>query len=752
MDQDFIEIIRARENNLKNVSLRIPKRKITVFTGVSGSGKSSLVFDTIAAESQRQLNETFSAFVRNLLPKFGQPDADALRNLSTAVVIDQKRLGGGSRSTLGTISDINPLLRLLYSRIGEPHIGGSNVFGFNDPTGMCPECEGLGKVSTMNLAKFLDRSRSLNEGAILFPPFAVGTWYWKLYAESGHFDSDKKLADYTEAEMRQLLHGSGGKFVVEAQGRAMQAEYEGLVPRFTRLYLKKDLNAMAARNRETVLRFITRGRCTVCEGTRLSELVRGCRIDGHNIADLCAMEITELAAVAEGWSQPQVKTIVESLRERLRHLVTIGLGYLTLDRETSSLSGGEAQRVKMVRHLSSSLVDMMYIFDEPSVGLHPSDILPLTELLMELRDKGNTVLVVEHDPDLIRAADHVVDIGPRAGTRGGEVVYEGGLDGLYRADTLTGRWITRQVPMKTEFRTPTGHKTVRDGTANNLRGVTVEIPTGVLTVVCGVAGAGKSSLVERAFLEQHPSAVVIDQAAVGTSNRSTPATYIGLMDHLRKAFAKANKVSASLFSFNSKGACETCQGLGFVQTDLAFLDPIRSICEECEGRRFMPEVLAHRLRGRSIDEVLEMTALEALEYFGEDATALPVVRALNDVGLDYLRLGQPLSTLSGGECQRMKLASELHKRGSVYVMDEPTTGLHMSDVEHLLKIMERLVEQGNSVIVIEHNPDVIKNADWVIELGPGAGSKGGEVVFQGTPYELLEAGHSVTGAYLRQSG
>ncbi|MEV6942987.1 excinuclease ABC subunit UvrA [Streptomyces sp. NPDC051172] len=751
MDQDFIEIVRARENNLQNVTLRIPKRKITVFTGVSGSGKSSLVFDTIAAESQRQLNETFSAFVRNLLPKFGQPDADSISNLSTAVVIDQKRLGGGSRSTLGTISDINPLLRLLFSRIAEPYIGGSNVFGFNDPTGMCPECEGLGRAAALDLGRFLDRSRSLNEGAILFPPFAVGTWYWRLYAESGFFDPDKKLADYTEEETHKLLHGSGGKIVVEAQGRALQSEYEGLVDRFTRLYLKKDINAMSERNRDTVLRFISSGTCPACQGTRLSPAVLGSRIDGRNIADLCAMEITDLAETVAAWSYPEAKSILESLRERLRHLVTIGLGYLSLDRETPTLSGGEAQRVKMVRHLSSSLTDMMYIFDEPSVGLHPSDVGPLKELLRELRDKGNTVLVVEHDPDLIRVADHVVDIGPRAGTRGGRIVYEGSLEGLHRADTLTGRWINREVPVKSTFRTPPRRRTVKNATANNLRNVTVDIPSEVLTVVCGVAGAGKSSLIERAFLEQHPHAVVIDQAPVGTSSRSTPATYTGIMDELRKAFAKANKVSASLFSFNSRGACETCQGLGFVQTDLAFLDPIKSTCEECEGRRFKPEVLAHRLRGRSIGDVLEMTAFEALDFFAEDKH-LPIVQALNDVGLDYLRLGQPLSTLSGGECQRLKLAGELHKQGSVYVMDEPTTGLHMSDVEHLLGIMERLVEQGNSVIVIEHNPDVIKNADWIVELGPGAGSQGGTVVFEGTPAQLLQAEHSVTGRYLRETG
>jgi excinuclease UvrABC ATPase subunit len=750
MREDFIEIVKARENNLRNVSVQIPKRKITVFTGVSGSGKSSLVFDTIAAESQRQLNETFSTFIRNLLPKYGQPDVDSISNISTAVVIDQKRLGGGSRSTLGTISDIAPLLRLLFSRMGRPHAGNSNVYGFNDPAGMCPECEGIGKVTTLDLDRFLDRSKSLNDGAILFPPFAVGTWYWKLYAESGFFDNDKPLRDYSRDELETLLRGSGKTVVVEAQGRALKSEYEGLVDRFSRLYIKKDVNTMAEKNRETVLRFVSLAACSVCKGARLNPEVLKSKIDGLNIADMSRMEVEDLAEVIAKIKDPAVKPIVASISERLRHLVTIGLGYITLDRETMTLSGGESQRVKMVRHLSSSLTEMMYIFDEPSVGLHPSDIEPLNDLLRELRDKGNTVLVVEHDPEVIKVADHVVDMGPKAGTKGGKVVYEGPLKGLYDADTLTGNWIGRETPLRTEFRSPTGQLSVRDARANNLKNVSVDIPTGVLTVVTGVAGAGKSSLVEEAFVQQHPDAVVIDQSAVSTSSRSTPATYIGIMDDIRKAFAQANKVKPALFSFNSDGACPTCQGMGFVVTDLAFLDPIRSTCEDCEGRRFKPEVLKYELRGRSIGDVLEMTAMEALEYFAEDKF-FPVVQALNDVGLDYVRLGQPVSTLSGGECQRMKLASELHKEGSVYVMDEPTSGLHMFDVDHLIRIMNRLVDQGNSVIVIEHNADVIKNADWVIEMGPGAGQHGGEIVFTGTPADLVKDKKSVTGKYLRST-
>ncbi|OLR95315.1 ATP-binding cassette domain-containing protein [Actinokineospora bangkokensis] len=747
MQQKSIKIVRARENNLKAVSLEVPRGRITVFTGVSGSGKSSLVFDTIAAESQRQLNETFSAFVRTVLPKYGEPTVDSIENLSTAVVIDQKRLGGGSRSTLGTISDIAPLLRLLFARFGSPQVGGPGAFSFNDPAGMCERCDGIGRTAELDLDRFLDPSLSLNGGAILFPPFATGTWYWKLYESSGLFDMDKPLADYTDAEMAQLLTGTGEKVSWTGPGGSGSSEYEGLVDRFTRLFIKKDVNTMAEKNREMVLRFVTHRVCSRCGGSRLNERALSVEVAGRTIAEMSAMELGDLLEVVRSLDLPGAAPVLSGLATRIGHLVTIGLGYLSLDRETNTLSGGESQRVKTVRHLSSSLIEVMYVLDEPSVGLHAKDVRKLNELLRELRDKGNTVLVVEHDPDVIAVADHVVDMGPHAGTRGGEVVYQGSLEGLRAADTLTGRFLSREEKGKAEYRVATGALTVVDAAVNNLRKVTVDIPTGVLTAVTGVAGSGKSSLVFGAFREQHPGAIVIDQAAVGTSSRSTPATYVGIMDDVRKLFAKTTKAPASLFSFNSKGACPTCQGLGFTQTDLAFLDPIRTTCEDCGGKRFNRDVLAHTVRGKSISDVLELTAAEAVEFF-DGARFAGVLDAMVEVGLDYISLGQPLSTLSGGECQRLKLACELNKKGSVYIMDEPTSGLHLSDIDRLVGIMDRLVAQQNTVVVIEHNLDVVKNADWVIELGPGAGRDGGTVVFTGTPRELAARADTATGPFL----
>ncbi|GAB2953168.1 excinuclease ABC subunit UvrA [Micromonospora polyrhachis] len=751
MPTDHIEIIGARENNLKDVSLRIPKRQITVFTGVSGSGKSSLVFDTIAAEAQRQLNETFTAFARSRLPRYGQPDVDSIDNLSAAVIVDQKRIGGNSRSTVGTITDISPLLRLLFSRIGEPYVGYSNVFSFNDPQGMCPECDGIGRTVTLDLDRFLDRSKSLNEGAIQHPDFAVGTWYWKIYANSGLFDNDQPLSDYDEARWQMLLHGDGGgiKVALEWQGGQIPSKYEGLADRFTRLYLKKDINEMSDRNREVFQRFVSATTCPVCQGARLNPTILSCKINGYDIAQLSALEVSKLVEVLAGIEAPTVAPVLESLRDRLQNLVTIGLGYLSLNRETTTLSGGESQRVKMVRHLSSSLIDMMYVFDEPSVGLHARDVHRLNELLVKLRDKGNTVLVVEHDRDVIEIADHVVDIGPRAGVYGGQVVYEGDVKQLGDAETLTGRHLGHKLPLKSEFRTPTGAIPIVDANLHNLKNVTVDIPTGVLTVVTGVAGSGKSTLINDVFLGQHPDAIVIDQSSVSTSTRSNTATYTGMMDGIRRLFAKANGVNAGLFSFNSTGACPNCQGLGIIYTDLAFMEGIKSPCEVCQGQRFKPEVLEHKLRGKSISEVLDLPAAEAVEFFTEKKLR-DVLRAVNDVGLGYLKLGQPLSTLSGGECQRVKLATELHKAGSVYVMDEPTTGLHMSDISHLLDIIERLVDQGNSVVLIEHNLDVIKNADWIIDLGPEGGSQGGNIVFQGTPRDLLTVSGSYTAEFLRR--
>lgn len=748
MYQEYIEIRGARENNLKNVTLRIPKRKITIFTGVSGSGKSSIVFDTIAAEARRQLNETFSTFVRNFLPRYSQPDADAIENLSMAIVVDQKRLGGGSHSTVGTITDIYSILRLLFSRIGQPYVGYSNAFSFNDPQGMCPECNGIGRKIGVDMEAFLDTSKSLNEGAILFPDYAVGSWYWTVCIQSGLFDADKKLADYTDEEMQLLLYSEPYKVKAEVAGKMMNFTFEGIISKFTQRYITRDVKTLSERTQKMVAPYMTYGPCPLCKGARLSQVVLSSRINGYNIAEMAAMEVDDLIEVIKAIKDPVAAPLVESLVERLQHMIDIGLEYLSLSRETDTLSGGESQRIKMVKHLGSSLVDVLYIFDEPSIGMHPRDVHRLNEMLIKLRDKGNTVLVVEHDPEVIKVADYIVDMGPHAGSHGGEIVFEGCYEELLQANTLTGKHIKQSMPIKSSFRSPKGKLTISNARANNLQNVTVDIPTGVLTVITGVAGSGKSSLIHQTFLRQHPDAVVIDQSAVGTSSRSNPATYTGIMDDVRKAFANANKVSASLFSFNSEGACETCQGLGVIYTDLAFMEGVKTPCETCGGKRFKDEVLQYKLNGKSISDVLSMSIQEALEFF----TIREIVRklqALSDVGLNYLTLGQPLSTLSGGECQRIKLASELHKKGSVYVMDEPTTGLHMSDIQHLLAIMNRLVDAGNTVIVIEHNLDIIKNADWIIDMGPEGGNKGGRVMFEGTPAQLLNATHSLTSAYLR---
>lgn len=747
---DYIRITGARENNLKNVSLRIPKRQITIFTGVSGSGKSSIVFDTIASEAQRLLNENFSMFVRNFLPKFPQPDADAIENLSMAVVVDQKRLGGGSHSTLGTITDIFTVLRLLFSRIGQPHIGNYNLFSFNDPQGMCPQCNGLGRMLGVDLERALDLSKSLREGAILLPDYTVDSWEWTFLMGSGLFDNDKKLADYSTEEMDRLLYSKATKVKSELAGKAVNLTFEGVVEKFGRKYIKRDVKTMSERTQKTVARYMTEGPCSLCKGARLSQAALSSQINGRNIAELSAMQVDELISVIREITDPVAAPLVKTLTERLQYLVDIGLDYLTLNRETSTLSGGESQRVKMVKHLSGSLVDVMYVFDEPSVGLHPRDVHRLNELLQKLRDKGNTVLVVEHDPDVIKVADHLVDVGPHAGSRGGEIVYEGNFAGLLHADTLTGRHLQQSLPLKEKFRTPTGKLAIVNAKTNNLRNVTVDIPKGILTVVTGVAGSGKSSLIHGAFLRQHPDTIVIDQSAVGVSTRSNPATYTGIMDDVRKAFANANKVNAGLFSFNSKGACEACQGSGVIYTDLAFLDEVKLPCEVCGGKRFKDEVLVYKLHGKSISEVLAMTVRQALDFFGQKEI-VHKLQAMSDVGLDYLSLGQPLSTLSGGECQRIKLASELHKKGSIYVLDEPTTGLHMSDITHLLAVMNRLVDAGNTVIVIEHNLDVIKNADWIIDLGPEGGSKGGQIVFAGTPKQLLDAPESITAEFVRRN-
>ncbi|WP_343746127.1 excinuclease ABC subunit UvrA [Chitinophaga sp.] len=748
MIPEFIEIRGARENNLKNIDLRLPKRKIIIFTGVSGSGKSSIVFDTIATEAQRQLYENFSMFIRSLLPKFPQPDADSIEKLSMAIVVDQKRLGGGSHSTMGTITDISPVLRVLFSRIGKPYVGYANAFSFNDSQGMCPQCGGRGRKLGFDASKFIDRSKSLKEGAIQAPGLA--TWEKDMYAHSGFFDVDKKLADYSEEEMELLLYSQPRKFKLRLGEGNMNATYMGVIEKFERAYIRRDIKTLSDRTQKMIRPYLQEGPCPACKGARLNEAALSCRIKGHNIAELSAMEAGELITFLNDIDDAVAAPMVRTLTERLQHLVDMGLEYLTLNRETDTLSGGESQRVKMVKHLSSSLTDVLYIFDEPSVGLHPRDVYRLNVLLQKLRDKGNTVIVVEHDPDVIRIADHIVDVGPHAGTRGGQIMYEGELEGLLHSDTLTGKYLKHSLPLKTTCRSPRGQLPVLNANANNLHNVSVNIPEGVLTVVTGVAGSGKSSLIHHAFLHAYPQAVVIDQSAVGTSSRSNPATYTGSMDLIRKAFATANQVDASLFSFNSKGACENCQGSGVIYTDLAFLEGVKTPCEVCEGKRYKEEVLNYQLNGKSISDVLAMTVREARDFF----TAKDICRKLDsmiEVGLEYLTLGQPLSTLSGGECQRIKLASELHKKGSIYVMDEPTTGLHLSDVGRLVQLIDGLVEKGNTVVVIEHNLDVIKQADWIIDMGPEGGHKGGKIIFEGTPEALTARTDSYTGIHLRGS-
>ncbi len=743
--QEYIEIRGARENNLKDVTLKIPKRKIIIFTGISGSGKSSLVFDTIAAESQRLLNENFSMFVRNFLPRISQPEADEIKNLSMAVIVDQKPLGGGSHSTVGTVTDIATALRLMFSRFGKPYVGYANMFSFNDPAGMCPNCNGIGQKLSIDMDAAFDMNKSINEGALRLPDYQNDSWGLKIVKQSKLFDNDKKLKDFSQKELDDLYHS---RLVKVDLGNGMGLNFEGVVDKFVRKYIiQYDLKTMSERTQKSVAPFMIMGPCELCHGARLSQKALACKIRGYNIADLSSMQVDKLFEVIKEFDFKENHALIKTVLERLSHLVEIGLSYLSLDRMTDTLSGGESQRVKMVKHLNGSLVDVMYIFDEPSVGLHPRDVHRLNELLFKLRDQGNTVIVVEHDPDVIKAADHIVDVGPLAGINGGQVVFEGTYPELLKARTLTGEHLKDQTPMKQVFRRPTGSLTVEDAHVNNLQHITVTIPTGVFTVITGVSGSGKSSLIHQVFLKQHPDAIVVDHSAVGTSSRSNAATYIGIMDVIRKAFARANKVDAGLFSFNSKGACDNCKGAGFLTTDLGFLDDAKTPCDVCGGKRFKDEVLAYKYHGKSITEVLALTMAEANEFFDLPEIAQKL-QALNDVGLEYLTLGQPLSTLSAGECQRIKLASELHKKGSVYVLDEPTTGLHISDIARLHKIIARLVDDGNTVITIEHNVDVIRQADWIIDLGPEGGDKGGKIMFEGTPTELLKSKKALIAEYL----
>ena len=770
---DLIRVHGARVNNLKDVSIEIPKRRLTVFTGLSGSGKSSLVFGTIAAESQRLINETYSAFVQGFMPALARPEVDVLEGLTTAIIVDQERMGASARSTVGTATDANAMLRILFSRLGHPHIGSPQAFSFNVASisgagavtleragqtvkerrsfsitgGMCPRCEGRGTVTDFDLSALYDDSLSLNEGALTIPGYSMDGWYGRIYLGCGFFDPDKPIRKYTKKELHDLLHKEPTKIKVDG----INLTYEGLIPKIGKSFLSKDVDALQPHIRAFVERAITFTACPECDGTRLSEAARSSKIKGINIADACAMQISDLVEWVRGLEEPSVGPLLASLQETLDSFVEVGLGYLSLDRSSGTLSGGEAQRTKMIRHLGSSLTDVTYVFDEPTIGLHPHDIQRMNDLLRRLGDKGNTVLVVEHKPETIAIADHVVDLGPGAGTAGGEVVFEGTVEGLRASGTLTGRHLDDRASVKPSVRTPSGVLEVRGASTHNLQDVAVDIPLGVLVVVTGVAGSGKSSLIHGS-VSGRDGVVSVDQAAIKGSRRSNPATYTGLLDPIRKAFAKATGVKPALFSANSEGACPNCNGAGVIYTDLAMMAGVISICEECEGRRFQAAVLDYRLGGLNIAEVFDLPVEDAVAFFGAGEARTPAAHAildrLADIGLGYLSLGQPLTTLSGGERQRLKLATQMAEKGRVYVLDEPTTGLHLADVEKLLGLLDRLVDSGKSVIVIAHHQAVMARADWIIDLGPGAGHDGGQIVFEGTPADLVAARSTLTGEHL----
>lgn len=749
MTPQNILITNARTHNLKGISLEIPKDRIVVFTGVSGSGKSSLVFDTIYTEAQRQLIETFSSFARARLPKLSKPDVEEIRNISTAIVIDQKRMGTTLRSTVGTATELYTYLRLLFSRCGEPFIGPSFVFGFNHPSGMCPDCKGLGKRIRIDTARLIDEEKTLREGAIHHPDYKVGGWNWREMVAIALFDVDKRLKDFSEKERDDLLYTRGIPIEKSHGAGTYTKNYEGVVRKLERLHIDKAREQLSAERRNAYEKYFVYSDCDSCDGTRINGKARSVTVKGKTIPDLVNVELTDLDAFLSTVVGDIARPIVRKMRQMLSHLVEIGVGYLSLNRSVATLSGGESQRVKMARQLGCDLIDLMYVLDEPSIGLHPKDIGSMIDMLIKLRDKGNSVLVVEHDPAVIRCADHVIDMGPLAGRRGGEVVYAGTVEGLERSKGITGRFLNRRTKVGRRPKKWADSIEIRNATLHNLKNVFTRIPRGVLTCVTGVAGSGKSSLIHGVFLEENRDAISVDQSPVGKSSRSIPATYIGFFDRIRKEFAVATASDPSLFSFNSKGRCPHCKGLGSIKFEMSFLDEIAITCDECKGKRYTDEVLALRHKEKNIHDVLIMTAAEALGFF-DDPEIGRRLKVLCDVGLDYLEIGQPLSTLSGGEAQRIKLASELHKKGNIYVMDEPTTGLHMADIEKLMRIIRSLVDNHNTVIVIEHNPDVVRHADWIIDLGPEGGKFGGEILFEGTPEDLMRCETSHTGRYLRE--
>ena len=745
MSKDIV-IRGLRQNNLKNVSLNIPKNKIVVFTGVSGSGKSSIVFDTIAAESQRQMNETYSAWVRGRLPKYEKPHVEFIDNLTASVIIDQSRISGNARSTVGTISDMYASLRLLFSRIGEPYVGPASYFSFNNPNGMCKTCSGIGKILDLDIEQVIDPEKSFNEGMLNLPAFGVGNYYWKMYAGSGLYSLDKKWKDYTEEERNLLLYGSRTK-----NGEREHKRIEGIKNQFQRLCLMKGPEEQNDNTLKRLNRFMRETVCPDCQGKRLNPEALSCKVQGYTITEMCEMEFTHLREILLTIEDPRVTVVVKGLIDGLTRMIDIGLPYLFMNRETVTLSGGEAQRLKLVRYMGSSLTGMTYIFDEPSVGMHPRDVFRMSRLLQSLRDKGNTVLVVEHDKDIISIADEIIDVGPLAGRNGGNILFQGSYEALLASGTLTGNAMKEKVQVKEHVRKPKEFLPVRDAHLHNLKHIDVDIPLHLLTVVTGVAGSGKSSLIRDVFAKQYEEKVVlVDQSAITATGRSTACTYLGFFDEIRKVFAAENQVDAGLFSFNSKGACPSCKGRGAITTELVFMDPVTTVCEACEGKRYSKEALSYTYKGKNIEEVLDMNVEDAREFFG----GLPKIRkhldALLETGLPYLSLGQPLSTLSGGERQRVKLAKELHKKGNIYVLDEPTTGLHASDIKKVMALLDGLVDRGNTVIVIEHNTDVMKMADYIIDIGPDGGSAGGEVVFTGTPSQMIEKGNTITAEFLRK--